>query len=391
MMLAWYVKQYPDTKIFSGKSLTLGGSVKADESAMTGDLSAILLKNSPFLAELFRTPCRKTALMEDFSMKIEEICRECSHKNVTNFAGVPSWNLVMLNKIIEFTGKNNIEEIWPGMELFMHGGIGFEPYRDIYNTLFPSCRMHYLENYNASEGYFAFQDNLDIDGMLLTVSNGVFYEFVPMNKLNDVISGKTTVLLTIDDVKVGEDYALVISSVNGLWRYLIGDCVRFVSVSPHRIKVVGRTQLFINAFGEELMIGNAEKALSMTCKSQQCTVVDFTVAPVFMAKEEAQSYNGNNSARYSKGRHVWVVEFGVKPYDLKAFSKELDLQLMQVNSDYEAKRKNNATMEPLELVAVPKGTFYKWLVKNNKVGGQNKVPRLCGDDRFVKELISEYR
>ena len=388
-MLAWYVNSYRETKIFSGKALTLGGSVEADFATMTGDLSAILLQNSPFIAELFRAPCRKSALMSDFSKKIEAICRECSDKNITNFSGVPSWNLMLMNKLLDYNKKSNIVEIWPDIELFMHGGIGFEPYRDLYKTLFPSEGMHYLENYNASEGYFSFQDDLNVDGMLLTVGNGVFYEFAPLERLNDIISGKSLALLTLDEVSAGVDYALVISSVNGLWRYLIGDCIRFVSLYPHRIKVIGRTQLFINAFGEELMISNAEKALSQACKIHNCTVSDFTVAPLFMNDTAGEGSIAGSAERFSKGKHVWVIEFGVRPYDIDSFARDLDNQVINVNSDYEAKRRNNATMEQLQLIAVPKGTFYNWLVVRNKVGGQNKVPRLCGDLHFVKELLAD--
>ncbi len=395
-MLAWYVHNYPDTKIFAGKTLTLGGSIQPDFASMSGDLSAILLQNSPALAELFRAPRRKIALMSDFSQKLEAICRECSNENITNFAGVPSWNLMLMNKLLNYTGQNNIARIWPNVELFMHGGIGFEPYRAIYQTLFPLPEMHYLENYNASEGYFAFQDDLNADGMLLTVGNGIFYEFAPLDKLNNVMSGKISNLLTLEEVTTGVDYALVISSVNGLWRYLIGDCIRFVSLFPHRIKVIGRTQLFINAFGEELMIANAEKALAAACKIHNCTVTEFTVAPLFMndtdkivdTNDPNRNYcSEKGDERFSKGRHIWVMEFGVKPYDFEDFAQELDKQVMSVNSDYEAKRRNNATMEQLQLVAVPKGTFYNWLLVHDKVGGQNKVPRLCGDLHFVKELL----
>ena len=384
-MLAWYIHTHPQSRIFCGKALTLGGSVQVDGldggRAKSGDLSAILLSNSPALVESLRTPSRKSALMGDFNKKLEAICRECSSQNVTNFAGVPSWNLMLINKLLEYNGCSNLLEIWPNMELFMHGGIGFDPYREIYKTLIPSGNMHYLENYNASEGYFAFQDNLDFDGMLLTVGNGVFYEFVPLPQLPDFLSGAKCRAATLEEVELGVDYALVISSVNGLFRYLIGDCVKFVSLLPHRIKVSGRTKLSINAFGEELMIGNAERALAEACRRCNCTVTDFTVAPLFM--EALQS-----GSSFTKGRHRWVVEFGRAPQDLDAFARELDYQLTQQNSDYEAKRAGNATMEQLELIEVPKGSFERWMGSRGKLGGQNKVPRLYHNQDYIESLLN---
>ena len=285
-MLSWYVAQNPSTKIFSGKALTLGGSVKPDEmgsgGTVYGDLSALLLMNSPTLVELFRTPEKDTALMSDFNEKVLKICQESASQNVTNFSGVPSWNLVLLQKVLEFTGKKNIMEVWPSMELFMHGGIGFEPYREAYNKIIPADGMKYLENYNASEGYFAFQDDLSINSMLLTVNNGVFYEFIPMSMLDDVLSGKVKEIPTLADVQTGVTYAMVITTCGGLWRYLIGDCVEFDSLYPHRIRVTGRTQLFINAFGEELMEGNAEEALLKACVMTGAVVEEYSVAPCFL-------------------------------------------------------------------------------------------------------------
>lgn len=256
----------------------------------------------------------------------------------------------------------------------MHGGIGFEPYREVYNSIIPSSNMHYLENYNASEGYFAFQDNENVKAMLLTVNNGIFYEFIPMDILDDVLSGKERNIATLKDVKPGVNYAIVLSTVGGLWRYLIGDCVQFVSVLPHRLIITGRTQLFINAFGEELMISNAENAITATCREFKCNIKDFTAAPVFVKES-------------SKGYHKWVVEFSTPPANIDEFAKALDVALTNVNSDYEAKRKNNATMLPLELVAVPEGTFFKWMQLRGKLGGQNKVPRLYKDLTYVNSLL----
>ena len=376
-MLSWYVAQNPSSKIFNGKALTLGGSVQPDEmgsgGTVYGDLSAILLKNSPFLVEMFRTPDKDVALMSNFNEKVLKICKESSGQNVTNFSGVPSWNLVLLQKILEYTGKKNILEVWPSMELFMHGGIGFEPYREAYKTIIPSDAMNYLENYNASEGYFAFQDDLSADSMLLTVNNGIFYEFIPMDMLDDVLSGKVKEIPTLADVQTGVNYAMVITTCGGLWRYLIGDCVQFESLYPHRIKITGRTQLFINAFGEELMVSNAENALIQTCKECNCSVTEFTVAPVFMELGH-------------KGYHKWAIEFSNPPQDLEYFANLLDRNVAHYNSDYAAKRLGNATMERLHVVSLEHGTFYKWMEGRNKSGGQNKVPRLYGNLKFVDEL-----
>ena len=379
-MLASYIHNNPDSNIFYGKALTLGGSVVPDKTGKiySGDLSALLLKNSPKIVEFIRTPSRKAALIGNFEQKLNAICKESAYMNVTNFSGVPSWNLMLLNKILEHTGKSDIMQIWPNMELFMHGGTGFEPYRPLFNKLIPSSSMHYLENYNASEGYFAFQDYEEDKGMLLTVNNGIFYEFIPMDMLDDVLQGKVWELPTLEDVKTGVNYAIVLSTIGGLWRYLIGDCVQFTSVYPHKIIITGRTQLCINAFGEELMISNAEQALAMACKECGCTVAEFTVAPVFMEL-------GDNS-QTSKGFHRWAVEFSTPPADTAVFATVLDRCLTEVNSDYEAKRAGNATMKQLDLMVLKNGTFFNWMQQKGKVGGQNKVPRLHKDCEFINQL-----
>lgn len=386
-MLSFYVAHNSGSKIFSGKALTLGGSVNLDNmgnaKSFSGDLSAILLKNSPFIVEMLRTPSRKSALMADFNAKIEAICRESCHRNVTSFSGVPSWNLILMNKILEYTGKRNLLEVWPDMELFMHGGIGFEPYREIYKALIPSGKMHYLENYNASEGYFAFQDDPSTNSMLLTVNNGIFYEFIPMPLLEKAMSGEVKEIPTLEEVQKGVQYAMVISTCGGLWRYLIGDCVEFTSLAPHRIKITGRTSLFINAFGEELMISNAEKALAAACRESDSTVTDFTVAPVFM------TLGGENSSFAKKGYHKWAIEFGREPENIEKFAELLDRELTKTNSDYEAKRAGNATMERLQIISLQKGSFLRWMESRNKLGGQNKVPRLYGNSRFIDELTGQ--
>ncbi len=380
-MLASYIQSNPRSRMFMGKALTLGGSVTPDKTGryVTGDLSALLLSNSPAIIEMIRTPRRSTALIGDFQQKLDAICRECATRNVTNFSGVPSWNLMLLNKVLDYTGKSNICDVWPNMELFMHGGTGFEPYREIFWKLIPSGGMHYLENYNASEGYFAFQDDESVQAMLLTVNNGVFYEFIPMDILDDVMEGRIKEIPTLAEVQAGVNYAVVISTIGGLWRYLIGDCVKFVSTYPHRIVITGRTQLCINAFGEELMISNAEQALAKACRKCRCNVTDFTVAPVYMEL--------GADAKTSKGFHRWAVEFSTPPRNTDEFASVLDYYLTTLNSDYEAKRAGDATMLQLDLVVLPKGTFFKWMNRRGKAGGQNKVPRLYKDERFVKELM----
>ena len=386
LMLANYIYNNRDSKVFSGKTLTLGGSVKTDivggelvSKSLSGDLSAILLSNSPKLIEFVRTPSKEIALLDDFNIKVEKICKETINQDVVSFSGVPSWNLILLNKILEYSGKSSILDVWPNIELFMHGGIGFEPYRGLYKAIIPSNRMNYLENYNASEGYFAFQDNLDDAGMLLNLNLGVFYEFIPMNILDRVISGEISEIPTISEVELGVNYAVVISTVGGLWRYLIGDCVEFVELYPHKIKISGRTQLCINAFGEELMIDNAERAMVNACRECGCSISDFTVAPHFMTSD--------GSGKAIKGYHVWGVEFVNTPSSLEMFESILDRELTKVNSDYDAKRSNDATMLKLKVISLRNGTFYDWMSSRNKIGGQNKVPRLYKDSTFLEELL----
>lgn len=380
-LLASYINTHRDSKLFYGKSLTLGGSVKPESfggvSYYSGDLSAVLLQNSPKVVEAVRVPSKQTALIHDFEEKNLKICQECSGANVTNFAGVPSWNLIMIEKLLEYNNVTDLTQIWPNIELFMHGGTSFDPYREQYKRLIPSEKMNYLENYNASEGYFAFQDDLNDPGMLLTLGNGVFYEFIPMNYLEGVLNGESDNIFPLEEVKTGVQYAIVISTNSGLWRYLIGDCVMFTSVDPYKIIITGRTQQFINAFGEELMIDNAEKALAYTCKQMGVTVKEYTVAPVFMEE-------------HSRGGHQWVVEFDEgSSVDYEKFADTLDARLCELNSDYEAKRSESHTMDRLTITPVPAGTFYNWMASRGKVGGQNKVPRLSGDRKHIESVLRE--
>lgn len=379
-LLASYINTHQNSKLFYGKSLTLGGSVKPEESGgisyYSGDLSAVLLQNSPKVVEAVRVPSKQTALIHDFEEKNLRICQECSGANVTNFAGVPSWNLIMIEKLLEYNSVEHLTDIWPNVELFMHGGISFEPYREQYRKLIPSDRMNYLENYNASEGYFAFQDDLADPGMLLTLGNGVFYEFIPMDSLQSVLEGESDNIVPLEGVRTGVQYAMVITTNSGLWRYLIGDCVKFTSVSPYKVIITGRTQQFINAFGEELMIDNAEKALAYTCKQLGVTVKEYTVAPIFMDE-------------HRRGGHQWAVEFEEGAVvDYEKFADTLDARLCELNSDYEAKRCESHTMDRLTLTPVPSGTFYRWMASRGKIGGQNKVPRLSSDRKHIESLLA---
>jgi len=375
-VISVYLHNYPKSKLLDGKTLTLGGSHEPNEETAGiryGDLSAILIQNSPWYTEFKRVPKRKTALIADFETKVERIAAEARKQDLRSFAGVPSWNLVLMKKILEITGKKNLLELWPKMELFMHGGISFTPYREQYRELIPSDDMHYMDIYNASEGFFAFQDEPADPSMLLLPENDVFYEFIPLGKLQEAREGSYTPD-TMETAKKGVNYAIVISTSGGLWRYLIGDTVMFTSLYPHKIKITGRTRHFINAFGEELIVDNAENALRKACEATGAQITDYTVAPIFMDST-------------AKGAHEWVIEFAVAPNDAEAFADLLDAALCAENSDYEAKRAKNTTLRRLQLHTAPAGAFYKWMESRNKLGGQNKVPRLSNTREYVEDLL----
>lgn len=368
-----FCDNFPNSKALTGKALTLGGSHRISNEAagiMCGDLSAILIENTPSWFAHRRIPSLQAALTADFEQKVEKICRETVGKNVTSFAGVPSWNLVLMNKLLDYTGKNNILEIWKDMSLFIHGGISFSPYREQYERLFPGEQMKYMETYNASEGFFAMQDDPSDSAMLLMLDLGIYYEFLPMNMLHDH-SG----VVPLEGVKKGVNYAMIISTNGGLWRYMIGDTVEFTSISPYKIKITGRTKQFINAFGEELIVDNAECALHAACRQTHAVMRDYTAAPVFMEGRQ-------------KGRHQWVIEFEKEPDCVNRFTEILDKTIQNVNSDYEAKRFRNTTLEEPIVTVVGSGTFYRWLSSKGKVGGQNKVPRLSGDRKIVEQLLT---
>ncbi|MBA3899988.1 MAG: GH3 auxin-responsive promoter family protein [Bacteroidetes bacterium] len=373
-MLAMYCSYFDDAEIFSGKSLTLGGSLKVSEfnkEARYGDLSALLMQNLPSWAMFFRTPSLKVALMEKWEEKMVAIANECIPQDVTNIVGVPSWTLVLFKKILEITGKKNMLEVWPNLEVFFHGGVSFKPYKEQFERLIPSDKMIYMETYNASEGFLGIEDIPGSGELLLMLDYGIFYEFIPLAELHK----ENPTVLHLGEVQVDEVYALLISTNAGLWRYLIGDTVRFTSTNPYRIKISGRTKHFINAFGEELMIENAESALAKACDLTGAVINDYTAGPVFMGQ-------GNT------GGHEWLIEFEKEPVDLSQFIKSLDEHLKSVNSDYEAKRYNDFVLQVPIVHKMEKGTFYNWLKSKDKLGGQNKVPRLANDRKFLDEIIS---
>ncbi len=372
-ILAIYLSQFPESKVLDGKSLSIGGSHQINEinnDAYYGDLSAVLIQNLPFWAEFKRTPSLKTALLADWEEKMEKMARETINDNVTSIAGVPSWTLVLMRRILEITGKKNLLEIWPNLEAFFHGGVSFSPYQKQFMEIVPSSQMHYLETYNASEGFFALQDDFRKDDLLLVLDYGIFYEFIPFDKLD----GGNYKALTIAEVEKNKNYAMVISTNGGLWRYLIGDTVKFTSLYPHKIKITGRIKHYINVFGEELMVDNVEEALKIATRKTNSAIADYTVAPVFMDE-------------HKKGRHQWAIEFVKPPKDLEYFTDLLDNALKSVNSDYEAKRYKDLTLQKLKINVVKPGIFYCWLQKRGKLGGQHKVPRLSNDREILEEIL----
>ncbi len=367
-----YTKEVPETGVFKGKGLTLGGTHhnKSGTTSFYGDLSAILIENAPFWAQMIRTPNQEVALLEDWEEKLARITEIALKENVTSFLGVPSWNLVLIQNIIKTAGAKNLLEIWPNIEVFIHGGVSFTPYREQFKALIPSENMHYMETYNASEGFFAMQDDLTDPGMLLMMDYGIFFEFMPLEELGKEFP-KT---LTVDEVETGTNYALIITTNAGLWRYMIGDTVKFTSLYPHKIIISGRTKLFINAFGEEVIVDNAEKALATACEQTQAIVREYTAAPVYMSEDE-------------QGTHEWMIEFDKKPHDFEAFCTLLDRSLQEVNSDYAAKRYKDITLQFPKIHQARAGLFYDWMKSRGKLGGQNKVPRLSNSREYIEPLL----
>ena len=371
-LLCMYLNNNPDANLFLGKSLRLGGSKELykENATVYGDLSAILIDNMPFWAEYSSTPNNEVSLMADWELKMQAIVDQTIQENVTSLAGVPSWMLVLLNNVLESTGKSNLFEIWPNLEVYFHGGVNFDPYIEQYNAILPKENFRYYEIYNASEGFFAIQDRNANKELLLMLDYGIFYEFIPM----DTYGSASEKVIPLEEVQVAKNYAIVITTNAGLWRYKIGDTVRFTSISPFRIKVTGRTKHHINVFGEELIIENAETALKQASKHTQCEIADYTAAPIFMEGRE-------------KGAHEWIIEFKTPPKDLSLFTKSLDSALMDVNSDYQAKRFNNTTLNMPKVHVARQRLFYDWLKQKNKLGGQHKVPRLSNKRDFIEELL----
>jgi hypothetical protein len=371
-ILSLYIQQFPDSKITDGKCLVIGGSHQINqmtEDSFYGDLSAVMIQNMPSTWQLLRTPELATALLSEWEEKIERIAQETIHENVTFIAGVPTWTVVLIKRIFEITGKDNLLDVWPNLELYIHGGVSFTPYRAQFQSMIRGEQMHYLETYNASEGFFAAQDNLNEEGMALFLNHGIFYEFLPIEQIGE--TNPSTCLL--HEVELGKNYALIISTNGGLWRYNLGDTVQFTSLDPFRIKVTGRVKFFINAFGEEVIVDNADQAIAAACEKTNALVSDYTAAPIFMNAD-------------SNGAHEWLIEFEKAPTDLNLFIETLDLALQKINSDYEAKRYKNIALRMPVVHAIPQGAFHDWLKSKGKLGGQHKIPRLSNDRNWIEEM-----
>jgi len=371
-MLCLYINNNEETQMFTGKGLKLGGStnIYEDNNTHFGDLSAIITENLPFWADFSSAPSSEVSLMAEWETKMEAIIDETINENITSLVGVPSWMLVLLNRVLEKTGKENILEVWPNLEVYFHGGVNFNPYREQYKKLIPKESFKYYETYNASEGFFAIQDQNDSDELLLMLDYGIFYEFIPMSTYD----GENSIAIPLSEVEKEINYAVVITTNGGLWRYLIGDTVKFTSLAPYRIKITGRTKHFINVFGEELIIENAEEALKLACEKTNSIIKDYTVGPIFM--------NDKHS-----GGHEWIIEFTQKPSNIKYFTELLDNALKSINSDYEAKRYNNMTLTMPKIHEAREHLFYDWLKLKGKLGGQHKVPRLSNSRWFIDELL----
>lgn len=373
-LMTIYCHNNPDSKIFEGKSLMIGGSHevnKLDKNTYCGDLSAVMMNNLPFWVNLLRTPKQEIALMSDWEIKLEKMAKSTMNVDVTSISGVPTWTMLLMNRLLHLTGADNILDIWPNLELYMHGGVGFDPYRQPFSKLIPSRTMNYMETYNASEGFFGIQDTLEPTGdMILMMDYGIYYEFMPMSEFGKS-EPKTK---TLEEVEVGKNYAIIITTNAGLWRYMLGDTVMFTSTSPFRFRITGRTKLFINTFGEELMIDNAEIAMAEACKRTNAELKEYTAAPIYLQNEDA-------------GGHQWLIEFEKEPESIQQFQHELDTLLKEVNSDYEAKRAGDLALKPPQIHICRSGTFYNWMKEKGKLGGQHKVPRLSNNREIVEEIL----
>ncbi|MCO5260035.1 MAG: GH3 auxin-responsive promoter family protein [Crocinitomicaceae bacterium] len=375
-LLSIYYNNYENRKLYNGKHLIVGGSAQVNhlsEDSYFGDLSAIIVKNLPWWAEIKRTPAKEITLMNEWEEKLEKMAQSTIDEDVYIIAGVPSWTMVLIKRVLEITGKKTLKEVWPNLELYMHGGVSFEPYRYEFEKLIGFDDMHYVETYNASEGFFGIQDEINNDGLLLMLDYGIFYEFIPMKDFQGTSTLSENVV-SLEDVKVGENYALVISTNGGLWRYIVGDTIVFTELKPYRFKISGRTKSYINTFGEEVVVENAEKAIASASKATSAQVRDYHACPIYMDD-------------HSKGGHLWLIEFITEPSDLKMFQRTLDHSLKDLNSDYEAKRYKDMILQEPTIKVLPVGSFDLWLKSNNKLGGQNKVPRLANNREISEQIL----
>ena len=373
-MITLHCFNNPETELFRGKNLALGGSFKEDQfenhNSFHGDVSAIIIQNLPMWAEFFRAPETSIALMDEWEGKLEKMALSMMNENVTSLAGVPSWMLVLLNRILEKKKAKTINEVWPNLEVYFHGGVSFEPYKEQFLNLFNNNKVNFLQLYSASEGFFGIQDLSNSEELLLMLDYGIYYEFLPMEHIDDE-QPKT---LSLNEVELDKNYALIISTNAGLWRYQIGDTIKFTSLSPYRIQITGRTKHFINAFGEELIIDNAEKALAKACAETACAITEYTACPIYFKGNEA-------------GAHEWIIEFEQAPKELARFTEILDQNLRELNSDYDAKRYKDMALGLPKIHQAPNGTFYTWMKNRGKLGGQHKVPRLANERKYVEEIL----
>ncbi|MEO0469843.1 MAG: GH3 auxin-responsive promoter family protein, partial [Bacteroidota bacterium] len=374
-MLAMYLTARPDSKLFTGKSLSIGGSHTASPvgpQARVGDVSAVILENLPKFYELMRAPSKEVALMDQWESKIEAMAREIEDENITGLAGVPTWTMVLINRLFERKGitSGNLLEIWPDLEVFFHGGVSFTPYLKQFEAMIPSDSMTYIDCYNASEGFFGLQNDPDDPDLLLLLDYGIFYEFIKVEELHQ----EQPRSYILSEIELGQNYAMVISTNGGLWRYCIGDTIAFTSRTPYKFRVTGRTKQFINAFGEELMVDNAERAIAFACQKSGAEVKDYTAGPIYLAGTD-------------KGGHEWVVEFSRLPENLSAFTQLLDQRLRELNSDYDAKRTADLALSLPRVHSLPEGSFHRWMKKRNKLGGQHKVPRLANSRQYLEDIL----
>lgn len=381
-MMALYVANRPDTRVFDGKGLSIGGSLHENpygKQGVVGDISAIVMKNLPVWGQVIRTPSLSVALMDEWESKLEQMAQITAQENVTSILGVPTWTMVLIQKILVQTGKSNILEVWPNFEVFVHGAVAFQPYRNLFSQqIFANSQVGFQEVYNASEGYFAIQDDMTRPNeMMLMPDYGIFYEFVPVEDAEQLFPKS----YTLEEVELHRNYALIITTNSGLWRYKIGDTVRFTSLYPHRIRVSGRTKQFINAFGEEVIVENAETAITQACTATGAVIADYTAGPIYMRHDRVSGPQ--------RGGHEWVIEFAREPHSIEVFTQVLDETLRRINSDYDAKRYGDMALVRPVVHSVPRNTFYAWMAHRGKAGGQHKVPRLSNSRDYLDDLLAE--